>query len=210
MVSPEEITTFFVQNQNRFESPERVAVFRILCGSREDAASVLAEAKQSGTVLRWNELARERSIDKATSLRGGNLGFIAPDGSSNEPSVRVDPALFAAAARVKDGEFVPEPVKEGERFAVVWRRGTVPAVHRTMDDQTSAIRQILARKKLEEGTRTLLERLRADQKVEEHPQLIDLVEIDSNGTVLQRKRPGVVPRKPSMPPAPSATPRGLR
>jgi peptidyl-prolyl cis-trans isomerase C len=210
VITPEEVARFFVENRGRFESPERVGVYRILCRTKEDAAGVLADAKQAGTLARWNELARERSIDRATALRGGNLGFLGPDGSSNEVSVRVEPALFAAAARVKDGEFVPEPVKEGEGFAAIWRRGTLPAVHHSVEEEAIAIRQVLTRKKLEEGTRSLLTQLRESSNVTEQPQLVDVVEIDANGAVVQRKRPGVVPTKPSMPPAPSATPRGLR
>jgi peptidyl-prolyl cis-trans isomerase C len=209
-VTQDEVAAFYVQNQGRFDSPDRVAVFRILCRSRDEASGVLADAKQSGSLPRWNELARERSIDRATALRGGNLGFLAADGSSSEPSVRVDPALFAAASHVKDGEFVAEPVKEGDAFAVIWRRGSLPAVHRSVEDETVAIRQVLARKKLEEGSKELLEGLRAKHKVAEQPQLVDAIEIDANGTVVQRKRPGAVPSKPSTPPAPSATPRGLR
>lgn len=209
-VTPEEVVAFYLDNRGRFDTPERIAVYRILCPTREQAAGVLADAKQNGSLLRWNELARERSVDKATSLRGGNLGFVAADGSSSEPSVRVDPTLFAAASRVKDGEMVPEAVKEGDSFAAVWRRGSVPAVHRTIEEETNAIRQILLRKKLEDGTRALLKDLRSAHHVEAQPQLIDLIEVDSSGTVVPRKRPGVIPRKPAMPPAPSATPRGLR
>jgi peptidyl-prolyl cis-trans isomerase C len=209
-VTPEEVAAFFVENHGRFDSPERVGVFRILCRTREEAAGVLADAKQSGSLTRWNELARERSIDRATALRGGNLGFLGPDGSSSEPSVRAAPVLFMAASRVKDGEFVSEPVKEGEGYAAVWRRGTLPAVHRSVEEESAAIRQVLARKKLEEATRSLLKQLRADANVTEQPQLLDVLEIDANGSVVRRKRPGIVPSKPSMPPAPSATPRGLR
>ncbi len=209
-VTTEEIAAFYVENRGRFDSPERIAVYRILCRTREEATSVLAEAKQSGSLPRWNELAREHSADRATALRGGNLGFVGADGSSSEASVRVDPTLFAAAARVKDGEMVGEPVKEGDAFAVVWRRGTLPAVRRSVEEEASAIRQVLARKKLEEALRALLKQLREDAKVTEEPQLVDLVEVDSNGGITQRRRPGVVPVKPSTPPAPSATPRGLR
>jgi peptidyl-prolyl cis-trans isomerase C len=209
-VTNEEIAAFYVENHGRFDSPERVAVYRILCRTREEAASVLAEAKQSGSLPRWNELAREHSADRATALRGGNLGFIAADGSSSEASVRVDPVLFAAAARVKDGEMVGEPVKEGDAFAVVWRRGTLPAVRRTVEEEAMAIRQVLARKKLEEAVRALLKQLREQAKVTEQQQLVELVEVDSNGGITQKHRPGVVPAKPSTPPAPSATPRGLR
>jgi peptidyl-prolyl cis-trans isomerase C len=209
-VTPGEVTAFYVENHDRFDSPERIAIYRILCLTREEAASVIVEAKRDTTLAHWNELARERSIDKATSLRGGNLGFLAADGTSSEPSVRVDPALFAAAARAKDGELVSEPVKEGYAFAVVWRRGTVPAMHHSIEEETTAIRQILVRKKLEDGTRALLKQLRADRNVQEQPHLIDLVDVDSSGAVLQRKRPGVVPRKVATPPLPIMTPSGLR
>src|SRR5262249_40513832 len=93
-VTPDEIAAFYVENRGRFDTPERVAVFRILCRTEDEARAVIAEAKQNGGVARWNELTRERSIDKATFMRGGNLGFLAADGSSSEVSVKVDPVLF--------------------------------------------------------------------------------------------------------------------
>ncbi len=209
-VTPEEISAFYVSNRARFDSPERIGVHRILCRTRDEAVSVIADAKKDGSLAHWSDLAREHSMDRATSFRAGTLGYLASDGSSSEASVRVDPVLYAAAARAKDGELVSEPIAEGDGFAVIWRRGTVPASHHTIDEVTSTIRQILARKKVESSVGDLLKRLRAEQGVQEQPQLIDLIEVDSGGTVLQRRRPGVVPQKPSTPPAPSSTPRGLR
>ncbi len=209
-VTPDEVAAFYLDNLARFVSPARVALFRILCATREEAVAVLAEAKSYGGVQRWNDLARDRSIDKATSLRGGNLGFLAADGSSSEVSVKADPALFVAGNRVKDGELVPEPVAEGKSFAVVWRRGSTPAVRRTVEEEDGAIRQVLVRKKLEDAMRALLKKLRDEHKVEEFPQLIDIIEVDAVGEVGPKKRPGVAQRKPAAPPAPSATPQGLR
>lgn len=209
-ITHDDVAAFYVDNLGRFVSPARVAVFRILSATREEAAAVLADAKAYGGLQRWNDLARERSIDKATSLRGGNLGFLAADGSSSEVSVQTDPALFAAASRVKDGELVPEPVAEGKAFAAIWRRGSTPPIRRTVDEEEGAIRQVLVRKKLEDATRALLKKLRDERKVETFPQLIDLIEVDSVGEVGPKKRPGVAPRKPVAPPAPSSTPRGLR
>jgi len=210
VVTPAEIAAFYGENRARFDSPERIAILRILCTSRDEAVRVLAEAKANGGPQRWTALARERSIDKATSLRGGALGFLAKDGSSSEPSIRADPALFAAARRVKDGEFVPEPVEEGTAYAVIWRRGSTPAVFRTLEQEASSIRQVLVRRKLEEGTRSLLKRLLADEKVEVHSDLVELIEVEPSGDLSPRKRPGLAPRRPALAPAPSATPRGLR
>jgi peptidyl-prolyl cis-trans isomerase C len=185
-------------------------VTRILCGTRSEAAGVLADAKSSGTAQRWNDLAREHSLDKATSMRGGALGFLAQDGSSSEASVRVDPALFAAARKVKDGEFVPDPIEEGKGYAVIWRRGSTPAVHRTLEEESGAIRQVLVRRKLANAVKGLTDSLRSGLKIEEHPELVDLIEVGPEGSVAQRKRPGVAKRHSAQPPAPSATPTGLR
>lgn len=209
-VTPAEIAAYFADNRARFDAPERVAVTRILCATRGEAMSVLAEAKSNGGAQRWNDLAREHSQDKATYMRGGALGFLAEDGSSSEASVRADPALFAAARKVKDGEFVPEPVEEGSGFAVIWRRGSTAGVHRTLEEETGAIRQILGRRKLGDAVKSLTDALRSADKIEEHPELIDLIEVGPEGSVSQRKRPGIAKRRPAEPPAPSATPSGLR
>jgi peptidyl-prolyl cis-trans isomerase C len=209
-VAPAEIAEFYSENRARFDAPERIAVTRILCATRAEAAVVLAEAKSSGTSQRWNDLAREHSLDKATSMRGGALGFLARDGSSSEASVRADPALFIAASKVKDGEFVPEPIEEGKAYAVIWRRGGTPGVHRTLEEESAAIRQILARRKLADAVKALTDTLRAAEKVEEHPEFVDILEVSPEGSVAQRRRPGVAKRQPAQPPAPSATPFGLR
>jgi peptidyl-prolyl cis-trans isomerase C len=208
-ISPAEIAAYYEENRDRFDAPERIAVTRILCATSAEAESVLAEAKAGG-VQKWNDLARDRSIDKATSMRSGALGFIAADGSSSEASVRVDPALFAAARKVRDGEFVPEPVPEGQAFAVIWRRGSTPAVHRTLAEETAPIRQVLVRKKLGDAVKRLTEELRSGRKIEERADLVDLVEVGQDGSVAPHKRPAVTQRAPAEPPAPSATPSGLR
>jgi peptidyl-prolyl cis-trans isomerase C len=115
-----------------------------------------------------------------------------------------------AARKMKDGEFVPEPIEEGKGYAVIWRRGSTPAVHRTLEEESGSIRQILARRKLAEAVKGVTESLRSAQTIEEHPELVDLIEVGPEGSVAQRKRPGVAKRHPTQPPAPSATPTGLR
>jgi peptidyl-prolyl cis-trans isomerase C len=208
-IRQEEIAAYYEANRERFDAPERIAVTRILCATRDEAVRVLADVKAGGVQV-WNDLTREHSTDKATSMRGGALGFLAEDGSSSETSVRVDPALFAAARKVRDGELVPEPVAEGNGFAVVWRRGSTPAVHRTLAEETAPIRQLLVRKKLFDAVKLVSDELRRGVKIEEHPELVDLLDVSRDGAVSPHQRPGVAKRAPAEPPAPSATPSGLR
>lgn len=207
-VSEEEARAYYAQNRDKFDTPERILVFRILCATKEEAAKVLAEAKKAGTKERWDELAREHSTDRATSMRGGDLGFLLPDGVSQHQGVKADVALVQAAARVKDGEIVGEPVQEGSSFAVVWRRGSLPAIHRPVEQEIDAISQILWRQKLEEARRDLVSKLRSEKVRDVNPALVELLEVDPQADLGLTKRPGVAPRPATGSPAPAPGPKG--
>jgi peptidyl-prolyl cis-trans isomerase C len=209
-VGPEAAARYYENNRTSNDFPERLSVWRILCSTREDALRTLKEVMVPRGGERWMDLARERSIDKATAMRGGDLGFLAADGASSTPAVKADPALFAAARKVKDGAIVPEPVAEGTGFAVVWRRSTVPAVHRTLEQEAPAIRQLLVRQEVEQASRELVLELRRAKGVELYPEIVDGIEIEPPGRALSPTRPGAQPVKPQGSPTPSATPRGLR
>lgn len=171
-----DVTKYYEENRSRFEAPERVNLWRILSKTREEAETVLASAKRELSIQKWSDLARDHSIDKATNLRGGNLGFIAPDGSSNEAGVKVDPGLVKAASAAKDGELVPQPVAEGEAFAVVWRRSTVPATKRTLDEAAAQIRATLFRERTETAEKKLIDELRAKNVRDVNADLLKIIE----------------------------------
>lgn len=176
-LSSEDVQRYYEANRARYDAPERVNLWRILCKTKEEAASVLETAKRDQTIAKWNELAREHSIDKATYLRGGNLGFVADDGKSNEAGLVVERALVAAARQVKDGELVQAPVAEGKGFAVVWRRMTTPANKQSLEDASAQIRATLYRERVETAERALLEELRKQHLREVHPDLLKIVEL---------------------------------
>jgi len=176
-VPAEDVRRYYDENRIRFDSPERINLWRILCKTRDEAATVLDATKRDATLAKYNELAREHSIDKATNLRGGNLGFVAPDGTSNEAGVKVDPALVKAAQAVKDGELVPQPVLEGSAFAVVWRRGTVPPNKRTLEEASAQIRAALYRERTEATEKKLIDDLRTKHVKEVNTGLLGLIEL---------------------------------
>ncbi len=154
-----EVRAYFEANRGFYESPERIHVSRILLATQAEAETVLAAARKELTLQAFTELARAKSLDKATHMRAGNLGFLGPDGTSNQAGLKADPGLVVAARTVKDGELVPNPVPEGSNFAVVWRRGTVAATRRTYEDAAPQIRDSLARRKLEEATKRHIDEL---------------------------------------------------
>jgi len=160
-----DVRAYYDDNRDRYDAPQRILVWRILCKTREEAQSVITAALATPSPRAFIDMAREHSQDKATNLRGGNLGFLAPDGVSNEPGVRVDPAIVRAAEGVRDGDIVRTPVVESvvERsyFAVVWRRGTLPASKRAVLDAADAIRDAIWRLRIKGDTDRLVAQLRA-------------------------------------------------
>lgn len=154
-----EVAQYYETNKSFYDSPERVHVQRILFSSEADAKAAITALQKDLTLKAFADLAREKSLDKATNMRGGNLGFLGPDGASNEAGLKADPGLVTAAKTVKDGELVAKPVPEGPNFAVVWRRGTVAATKRTLDEVAPQIRDTLSRRKLEEAQKRHLDEL---------------------------------------------------
>lgn len=153
--SADELARFRAEHLREFERPERIRIFRILVPDREAAARLLASLGKDTKPDDFRKLAREQSIDGATKERGGDLGFVWPDGTTDVPELRADPALYAAAQGAKDGEFVSAPVEEGASFAVIWRRGTLQAS--TTDADEAA--RLLTERWLERTVEARLEEL---------------------------------------------------
>jgi peptidyl-prolyl cis-trans isomerase C len=159
----EEVEQYFQTNRARYDAPTRYQLWRILCKTRDEAQTVLTAAEREPTPATFANLAREHSLDKATNLRSGNLGFVTAEGGSNEPGLRIDPAVVHAAQGVRDGAFVPEPIAEGEYFAVIWRRGTIAATTRSEADVAPQIRDWLWKSRVKKETDALLATLRAER-----------------------------------------------
>ena len=181
--------------------------------TREKALEVLAAAQKDLTLKTWNQLAREQSVDKATNMRGGKLGFVAPDGKTGEANVNVNPVLFGAASKVEDGALVAEPVKEGGAWAVLWRGQSLREMSRGIEQEAPSIRQVLAHTKTEKRVKELVEGLRKERVSELNEDLVDQIEIGPMGEVQPVRRPGALPTSRSRtaaPPQPRETPGGLR
>jgi peptidyl-prolyl cis-trans isomerase C len=158
-----DVQAYYDAHRDRYDTPERYQIWRILCKTEDEAKGVIAEAQKNLDIKQFGDLARQHSIDKASNLRAGNLGFLSPDGTSNEPGLKVDPAIVKAAQGVRDGQLVPTPVPEGDGFSVVWRHGTIPANKRSVDDVAAQIRDTLWKGRVKEETDKLVASLRASK-----------------------------------------------
>jgi len=175
-----EIESYFERHRGEFESPASILIWRIAVREEKEARDIIAQLDKP-TAADFGRLARERSIDDATSMRGGNLGFVAADGQTDMPEVRVSMALFVAASKVQDGELVKEPVVEGEKFAVIWRRASQPARRASLADVSPVIGQRLLELARASRELELVERLRSEGLREHHPELLDSFEPTISG-----------------------------
>ncbi|HEX7666944.1 MAG TPA: peptidyl-prolyl cis-trans isomerase [Polyangiaceae bacterium] len=193
-VTADDVQKYYDDHRALYDAPERYGVWRILCKTREEAVSVLEAAKKTPTPEKFTELARDHSLDQATKLRGGNLGFVTLDGTSNEQGFKVDLNVVKAAAAVKDGEFAPTPIEEGSSgFAVVWHRGTAGASKRSLQQVEGQIRDSIAKNRSDEALKSLSADLRKNV-TEENDQLLKSVDISqADGTIAPRRKAGQVP-----------------
>jgi peptidyl-prolyl cis-trans isomerase C len=166
-IGDHEVSAYFEKHRKELDRPETLRLFRLLAKDKATAERLLAQAKHIKDMAKWRELVREHSLEKATRLRGGDLGFVRPDGHTEVPRVRVTSALFQAAATVEDGELVNEPVPDGAHYAIVWRRGMLPARRAELQEEAPRIRRLLIESRLREALTTLLDEL-AKGKVVRH------------------------------------------
>ncbi len=200
-IDPSQIAAFYAANAGRYQQPEAIYLWRILVASEQDANEIIAKVKDKRLgVYEWGNLARERSLDEATKHRDGSLGFVRADGTTDVPQVRVNPALFAAAHDLPDGTLVPTPIAEGNQFAVVWRRGTRPAVEQSLQEQTPHIRSILARAELQKSRAALVAQLRAQYVSDVSVTALESVEYTlTAATAVPRTRPALTAKGTSNP-----------
>ena len=141
--SSSDVEAYYAAHRADFTRPRRLRLWRILLGTEAEAKKLLGEVQGAGGPERWRDASRKVSKDGATRERGGDLGFVHPDGFTDVPELRVDKALFDAADKVDDGALVPEPVPEGSDFAVVWRRGSLTQVNVPLDAARPTIVRLL-------------------------------------------------------------------
>lgn len=197
-VTEVEVQKYFDEHRDRFETPRRVRIWRLVVGDEELAKKIISECQGAGGPAKWRNFARDNSLDAATKFRDGDLGFVRPDGSTETPTLRVDPALFAAVDKLADGQIVAEPLKLASGIAVVWRRGSLPAISRTVAQEGPAIRTLLTRQRLEEARKALVAQLRAKYLKNYDAQLLETLPDATFAQPEASARP--------LPPFPSSTP----
>ncbi len=183
-----DIKAYYDAHLAEYKTPERVRVWHIVTANKAAADAALARVKADPTREGWPKIVGETSLDPATKTSNGDLGFISADGKTTEPKVVVPKELAGAVFAMKDGEISAAPVQSSAGWHVLWRKGSVPAMTRSLADETPSIRDVLYEQRRETTYKALVERLRGAKQVEVDEELLPLVNIDVG--------PRPIPRQP--------------
>ncbi|GAC1393748.1 MAG: hypothetical protein NVSMB47_01580 [Polyangiales bacterium] len=173
-----EVDAYYQQHLAEYQTPERVRIAHLVVATKAEADALLAKVLADPTRESWSKLVAESSLDPNTKRTAGDLGFVSADGRSTEPKVIVPKPLADAAFALQDGEFAKAAVQTPAGWHVVWRRGHVPALVRSVEQEEPTIREVLFEHKQQATYKALVERLRGATPVQIDEELIPIPQLE--------------------------------
>lgn len=154
-VSDAEAKAFYEKHRKEFNEPEQVHARHILVKTRQEADQIEKELKAGKS---FTELAMEKSIDKASGAKGGDLGFF-----SREMMV---PAFSSAAFALKRPGQISPVVKTQFGYHVIQLIAKKPASMRSFKEVKPMLEQELARQQASSALEKLIDSLKAKTKID--------------------------------------------
>jgi len=187
-VTDAEVKAYYDEHLSEYQRPEMKRASQIVVATLEEAKQLLTQAK-TADLRTFRTLAREKSIDQATKLRGGDLQYFDPKGNaqpSGDPVV--SPAFAKAVGRLKSvGDVVSTPIKVDAGFAIAKLTGERPPISRKLAEVTDSIRTRIARTRRQAGIDAFVKKLQDEAKPELFAERADAIELDTGDL----KGPGV-------------------
>lgn len=156
----EALLAYFNEHQDRFVVPEKVQIKRILItggdGRTAEQAEALAnslQAKAAADPTLFSALAEEHSSDPY-ARRGGDMGYVAPEGKPGVPPEVVEAAFATEVGKVSS----VFPTAEG--FNIVLVANKRERLERTFDQMKGSVLRHVKNERYQEMTDKLLAELR--------------------------------------------------
>ena len=165
-VQPTDVNTFYQQNPDKFQQPERVRASHILVRTPENAdakAKEAAKTKASELLAQvksgkdFAELAKQHSQDPGSAAQGGDLGFFQKG--------QMVGAFERAAFALKPGE-VSGVVETPFGFHIIKMAEKQDARTMPIDEVKPQIEQFLQNQQRQQKTQAFIESLKSKGKVE--------------------------------------------
>jgi peptidyl-prolyl cis-trans isomerase C len=173
-IAPEAVQKYYDDHIDEFVRPEMRRASQIEFASEADAQAVLEQAK-AADMRSFRELARLRSLDEVSKLRGGDLRYFDAKGKPDEEAPNIDPALAKAAFALKTVGDTSGVIKVDAGYSIVRLTGMRAAHSETVKDADERIRMRLWREQREAAIDALLADLKTKSPPEIHPELLDSI-----------------------------------
>ncbi len=180
-VSEDAVREYYESHRSEFHTPAQIRASSIRCRDRATAQRVLRALLAAPTDLRlYRQLAEQHNTDPTTRDRFGDLRFFSrpEERTPDEPDVPAE-VVTAAFAIERIGGFHPEPVHASDGgWHVVKLTGRRAAMHRSLEEASTAIRNRLFRDQRESAIQEFIDELRAESDVEQDLGALDDVRLD--------------------------------
>jgi len=180
-VTDAEVKAYYDEHLSEYQRPAMKRASHIVVATLDEAKAILAEAK-AADLRTFRTLAREKSIDEATKLRGGDLQYFDPKGKA-QPSgeVVVTEAFAKAISQLKAvGDVVATPIKVDAGFSVAKLTGERPAISRKLAEVTDSIRTRIARTRRQEAIDAFVKALQEKTKPEVFAERAEAIVLDTS------------------------------
>jgi len=180
-ISDEEIRAYYDSHPEEFRRAPMRRARHILVGSKKEAVEI-RELLVEGKATKFRKLAKERSLDDETNVRGGDLLYFTEDGKvvGRESSETVDATLVRAAFELKNTGDISKPLDLGDgKWSVLELTGMRPEQVQTLGQASGPIRRQLWRQEREAALDAMLVELRAELKPEVHLERLDAIVLEA-------------------------------
>jgi parvulin-like peptidyl-prolyl isomerase len=160
-ITDSDVEAYYHKHIKLYRKPPKVRVSMIVTKTRGEAARLLAQAKKkAGDVGHFAELAAKHSIDPATKVRRGDVGFFAKD------DTKVPPAIIEAAFSIDAMWTFAGPLKLDDKWAIVLKTGDMPGTNRPLEMERNRIRNRLYNERRLKAVEDFVKQLQESAKVE--------------------------------------------
>jgi peptidyl-prolyl cis-trans isomerase C len=192
-IPADEVSRYYEQHRDEFSRPPTRRASLLVVATQAEAAALLPEAKK-GDVRAFRELVRTKSVDETNRQRGGDLRYFEATGRVlDAPAETVDPAVAKAVFDLKQVGDTSGVVNVGDKFAIAKFTGERPVQADTPKQADERIRMRLWREHRQSAIDTELGELRKRLAPEVHPELVDLVRLDTGSAPPSKGLPAGFP-----------------
>ncbi|EWH22633.1 peptidyl-prolyl cis-trans isomerase [Bacillus haynesii] len=154
VISDSELKSFYNKNKDLYKFDDSYRLKHIVVKDKDEAEQVLKELKEGSS---FEAAAAEHSTDRYTAPYGGDLGFV------NDQHENVPAEYLAKAEELKENQWVDEPIKTSQGYAIIQLKEKLPGQAFTYSEVKSQIRRQIAMDQL--GDKASVKTLWKDAKV---------------------------------------------